>query len=111
METKRALVYYDDKRAGVLKKTAFGYIFEYDKEYMETPGAKPISLSMPINQKRFESKNLLPFFDGLLPEGWLLDITSKTLKIDKENKFELLTRIGRDTIGAVSIVLDEDNKQ
>jgi serine/threonine-protein kinase HipA len=109
MATKTALVYYGGTKAGVLQQTPIGYIFEYDSEYAAMPGARPISLTMPIEQKRFEDKNLFPFFDGLLPEGWLLDITSKTLKIDKQDKFELLLHIGKDTIGAVSIIPEEEN--
>ena len=110
MDSKKALVYYNGKRAGVLQKTAAGYIFEYDQAYPATPGAKPVSLAMPLNQGRFEAAKLFPFFEGLLPEGWLLDITTKTLKIDKEDKFELLLHVGRDTIGAVSIIQEEEVK-
>ncbi|HAH32299.1 MAG TPA: phosphatidylinositol kinase [Elusimicrobia bacterium] len=108
METKRALIYYNGKKAGVLEKNTSGYIFEYDKEYVATPEAKPISLVMPLNTGKFEAVKLFPFFEGLLPEGWLLDITSKALKIDKDNKFELLLHVGKDTIGAISIISEGD---
>lgn len=108
MNTRTAIVYYSGKKAGVLQQTATGYVFEYDPAYIATPGARPISLAMPMEQKRFEAQNLFPFFEGLLPEGWLLDITSKALKIDKHDKFELLLHIGKDTIGAVSIVPEEE---
>jgi len=111
MESKKALVYYNGAKAGVLQKNAMGYAFEYDAAYVLTPGAKPVSLAMPLNQGRFEGKKLFPFFEGLLPEGWLLNITSKTLKIDKDDKFELLLHIGKDTIGAISIVPEEEVKE
>jgi len=111
MEPKKASVYYNGKKAGVLQRTAAGYIFEYDQEYAAAPGARPVSLAMPLNQRKFEAVKLFPFFEGLLPEGWLLKITSKALKIDKENKFELLLHIGGDTIGAVSIIPDKDVKE
>ncbi|MCG2726616.1 MAG: HipA N-terminal domain-containing protein [Elusimicrobia bacterium] len=92
----------------MLKKTDTGYVFEYLPEYISVPDAKPISLSMPIREKKFESARLFPFFEGLLPEGWLLDITSKTLKINKKDKFEMLLHVGRDTIGAVSVIPQEE---
>jgi|SRR3989339_1414029 len=111
MGYKKALVYYNGKKAGVLQKNVAGYVFEYDPVYAATPGAKPISLAMPLNKKIFEAAKLFPFFEGLLPEGWLLNITSKTLKIDKDDKFELLLHIGKDTIGAISIIPEEDLKQ
>jgi len=108
MESKTALVYYNGIKAGVLQNTPAGYVFEYDKQYAASPGARPVSLAMPL---RFEAPKLFPFFEGLLPEGWLLDITSKALKIDKQDQFELLLHIGKDTIGAVSIVPEEELKQ
>lgn len=106
---KSALVYYDGKMAGLIKKTEEGYVFEYAQEYINSPEAIPISLTMPLEKKKFESTKLFPFFDGLLPEGWLLNITSRALKIDKEDKFELLLHIGKDTIGAISIIPQEED--
>lgn len=111
MEPRNAFVYYNGAKAGVLQKNSAGYVFEYDTAYVLTPGARPVSLALPLNKGRFESSKLFPFFEGLLPEGWLLNITSKTLKIDKNDKFELLLHIGKDTIGAVSIVPEEDVKE
>ena len=111
MESKKALVYYNGVKAGTLQKNAAGYVFEYDPAYAGTPGAKPVSLAMPLSKGRFEAAKLFPFFEGLLPEGWLLNITSKTLKIDKDDKFELLLHVGKDTIGAVSIIPEEDSKE
>ena len=66
-------------------------------------------MSFPLASKKFESKTLFPFFEGLLPEGWLLGITSKALKIDENDKFELLLHVGKDTIGAVSVIAEENN--
>ena len=108
MPLKIALVYYKDKLAGTLKKTDTGYVFEYLPAYISAPDSKSISLSMPIREKKYESARLFPFFEGLLPEGWLLDITSKTLKINKKDEFEMLLHVGRDTIGAVSIIPQEE---
>ena len=111
MEYKKAAVYYNGTKAGELQKNATGYVFEYDPVYAATPGSNPISLAMPLNKGRFESAKLFPFFEGLLPEGWLLNITSKALKIDNEDKFELLLHVGKDTIGAISIIPEEDIKE
>ena len=106
---KSALVYYDGKMAGLITKTEDGYVFEYAQEYVNSPDARPVSLTMPLQKEKFESHILFPFFDGLLPEGWLLNLTSRALKIDKEDKFELLLHIGKDTIGAISIIPKEDD--
>ena len=111
MESKKALVYYNGVKAGVLQKKAAGYVFEYDQAYAVSPGAKPVSLAMPLKKVKFEAAKLFPFFEGLLPEGWLLNITSKALKIDKDDKFELLLHIGKDTVGAISVIPEEDAKE
>lgn len=98
-----AAVYYRERKAGVLTKTSAGYEFVYDPAYLADPAAQPISLSMPLRDEKYESSRLFSFFDGLLPEGWLLDLISATAKIDKNDKFRLLLHTGRDPIGAVSI--------
>ncbi len=109
MKNQRALIYYGNKKAGVLWNTDDSYIFEYNAEYISDSQSRPISLSFPLEVKKFQSKTLFPFFEGLLPEGWLLHVTSKALKIDENNKFELLLHVGKDTIGAVSIIAEENN--
>ncbi|MGH2620663.1 MAG: HipA N-terminal domain-containing protein [Anaerolineales bacterium] len=102
-EPRHAAVYYRDRRAGILTKSAAGFEFDYDPSYLLDPAARPISLSMPLQAEKYVSAKLFSFFDGLLPEGWLLDLISMTAKIDKNDKFRLLLHTGRDPIGAVSI--------
>jgi serine/threonine-protein kinase HipA len=99
----RAMVFYKDKKAGLLIKREGSFEFEYDSAYLNDSGSKPISLSMPLEQKRFFSKNLFSFFENLLPEGFLLEMTVSKLKIDKNDKYNLLLHVGADTVGAVSI--------
>ena len=105
MENKeeRALVFYGDIEAGELVKTSSGYEFSYAPEYLRDLDAMPISLAMPLSPKKYVSPNLFPFFDGLLPEGWLLELTCTSAKIDKNDKFRLLLHTGKDPIGAISI--------
>lgn len=111
-KTKQAvLVYYGKDRAGRLCKNpegpGSGYEFEYDAAYLQKPGARPISLGMPLQKEKYTSKILFPFFQGLLPEGWLLELTSQTLKIDPDDKFGLLLHTGSDTVGAVTVRPEE----
>lgn len=112
MENKeeRALVFYGDKEAGELVKKPGGYQFAYKPDYLRDPEAMPISLAMPLIPNAYVSPTLFPFFDGLLPEGWLLDLTCKSAKIDKDDKFHLLLHVGKEPIGAVSVrPVDEEN--
>ncbi len=108
MRLNHAEVFYRDKRAGELRKTDEGFEFSYDGAYLSSPGALPISLSLPLRAEKYESKILFPFFVGLLPEGWLLDLICAAAKIDKNDKFGLLLHTGQDPIGAVSVVAAED---
>ena len=111
MENRRnkADVYLWDKKAGLLERTDKGYRFTYYRSYLSSQNAQPVSLSLPLTEKAYESESLFPFFFGLIPEGWLLDLTSKTLKIDPENAFDILLATCRDCIGAVKVIpVDEE---
>lgn len=103
MNEERAIVYYGDKEAGELTKKPGGFEFAYRREYLGDPDSMPISLAMPLTEEKYESSVLFPFFDGLLPEGWLLDLTCTAAKIDKTDKFHLLLHTGKDPVGAVSV--------
>ena len=56
-----------------------------------------------MQEERYTSKTLFSFFDGLIPEGWLLDIVSRNWKIDQKDRFGLLLVACKDGIGNVSI--------
>ncbi len=90
--------------AGELYKTVDGrFIFTYDDEYLRSNNPS-ISLSLPKKEKSFESSDLFPFFDGLIPEGWLLNLASTELRLNPlSDRFELLASLCNDTIGAVHI--------
>jgi len=62
-----------------------------------------ISLTLPLSENPYHNKVLFPFFDGLIPEGWLLDIGEKYWKLNPNDRFELLINLCIDTIGAVSV--------
>ena len=102
--SNRAAVYYNDIKAGILTRKEKVYVFEYDTEYRNAASARPISLTMPLVEKKFVSERLFPFFDNLLPEGFLLEVTVSKLKIDKNDRFRLLINVGADVSGAVTVV-------
>ncbi len=104
----KGVVYLRDKKAGLIERTDSGYRFTYDQEYLSVMEAQPVSLTLPLREEPYESEALFPFFLGLIPEGWLLDITSRTLKIDPENSFEILLATGGDCIGAVTVIPESD---
>lgn len=108
---RQAKIYYQDRLAGYLVEGDGGYTFKYEEEYWTSDQAKPVSLTLPISGDPYHSNVLFPFFDGLIPEGWLLEIGEKHWKLNPKDRFELLINLCKDTIGAVSVHLveaDED---
>ena len=101
---RQAEVYYKDNLAGILTEGENGYEFQYLAEYLASDGAKPISLTLPLNEKPFVSNVLFPFFDGLIPEGWLLDVALRNTDISILDRMSLLLLCCKDCIGAVSVV-------
>jgi len=92
-----------DNLAGVLTEDDEGYHFKYNDDYLENENSEPISLTLPLTQSKYDSKVLFPFFDGLIPEGWLLDIAEKNWKIDNRDRMGILLVTCKDCIGAVSV--------
>lgn len=103
MKPKQADIFFHNRKAGRLARDANGYCFQYDPDYLKLTDARPVSLTLPLTPKPFKSDILFPFFAGLLPEGWFLDITCRVLKIDPTNTFDLLLASCGDCIGAVSV--------
>ncbi|MBQ4650321.1 MAG: HipA N-terminal domain-containing protein [Firmicutes bacterium] len=100
---RTAYVYVRNIFAGTLKETDAGYSFKYDSGYLQAEGSTAVSLTLPIQEEEYTSKTLFAFFDGLIPEGWLLDIVSHNWKINPKDRFGLLLVACKDPIGNVSI--------
>ena len=106
---RQARIYMHDIFAGRLTEDETGFSFSYVPDYLARPDARPISLTLPLSDRVFHDKRLFPFFDGLVPEGWLLDIVGNTWKIDPRDRMGLLLTCCRDCIGAVSVFPDGDS--
>jgi len=100
---RQAKIFYQDQLAGYLIEGDSGYSFTYLNEYLQSVDPKPISLALPLSEYPYHSNVLFPFFDGLIPEGWLLDIGEKHWKLNPRDRFELLVNLCKDAIGAVSV--------
>ena len=100
---RNAYVYVRDTIAGTLKETDAGYSFVYDSEYLAGEASTAVSLTLPMQAEEYTSKTLFPFFDGLIPEGWLLNIVTENWKIEPKDRFGLLLVACKDPIGNVRI--------
>ncbi len=103
---RKGYVYVRNIFAGIICETDEGYSFTYDKNYIKSEEASAVSLTLPITEETYNSKTLFPFFDGIIPEGWLLKVVSKNWKISTEDRFGLLLIACKDSIGNVSVRSD-----
>ena len=101
---KQAKVCVNNMPAGILTEDDMGYEFRYDINYLKSDDAVAVSLTLPLTDKPYRDKVLFPFFDGLIPEGWLLDIAEQSWKISARDRFSLLLACCKDCIGAVSVI-------
>lgn len=103
-EYRSAKIFVRDIYAGLLRETDYGYSFKYDNDYLLSDNASPVSLTLPLQKEEHISKTLFSFFDGLIPEGWLLDVVCKNWKINNRDRFGILLVACKDPIGNVSIM-------
>lgn len=102
MANRIAEVYIRNKFAGILKETDDGYSFLYDEDYLNKYNS-PVSLTLPLRKEEYVSNTLFPFFDGLIPEGFLFDVATNNWKINPSDRFGILLLTSKDTIGDVSL--------
>lgn len=100
---RKAEIKIHDKTAGELTQDENGYHFMYDQHYLKSDDPQPVSLTLPLQQDPFNSQVLFPFFDGLIPEGWLLDIAERNWKLNPRDRMGLLLACCKDCIGTVSV--------
>ncbi len=100
---RKAAIKIDDHIAGWLTQDDQGFYFVYDQNYVAQPNVRPVSLTLPLQEAAFRSNVLFPFFDGLIPEGWLLDIAEENWKLNPRDRMGLLLACCKDCIGAVSV--------
>lgn len=110
---RQGKVFYKDHFSGIITETNDGeYVFQYDGDYIENYPDKFITFSMPVIDKPYKDKRLFAFFEGLIPEGWLLDVASENWKINQNDRMGLLLACCQNCIGAVSVkpIINEDGE-
>lgn len=100
---RKAEIKLYDLTAGWLTEDENGYHFVYDPDFLNMEQPEPVSLTLPLRPEPYTDKVLFPFFDGLIPEGWLLDIAEKNWKLNPRDRMGLLLACCKDSIGAVSV--------
>lgn len=100
---KKGLVFKKEKLSGIVWEDENGYHFQYEKLYLQNPVYGAVSRTLPLRSEEFVDKNMLPFFDGLIPEGWLLQIAIDNWKLNPRDRMTLLLTLCKDCIGDISI--------
>lgn len=98
---KSARIFMKDKLAGILQEIEPGKKYRF--EYLEGYTGEPISLTMPTDVSVYEFDKFPGFFDGLLPEGVMLDGLLRQKKIDADDMFSQLIAVGGELVGAVTV--------
>lgn len=102
---RRAVVQIDGTRVGTLSELPGGATrFAYDPDNLTR--AEPLALAptLPVRAEPYDSPGLHPILEGLLPQGWLLDLDLRKYALRPSDQFGLLLATGRDTIGAIEII-------
>lgn len=97
---RTARIYMHSKPAGILEEIDPGRLYRFS--YLEEYDGEPISLTMPVRETPYEFDGFPPFFDGLLPEGAMLEGLLRQMKIDRKDMFSQLLAVGREMVGAVT---------
>jgi serine/threonine-protein kinase HipA len=100
---RKAEVRVEEVTAGWLTQDENGYHFAYDRAYLHSDKPHAVSLTLQLQTEAYSSKTLFPIFDGLIPEGWLLDVAERNWKLNPRDRMGLLLSCCRDCIGAVSV--------
>ena len=101
---RTAEIFYDDTLAGILTETNEGhFIFQYNEKYVFENPDQFLTFGMPVTKYPYQDKHLFSFFEGLIPEGWLLDIAKTHHKINPNDRMGLLLACCQNCIGAVSV--------
>lgn len=102
---RRGRVLFGDIAAGEIEERPDGaVVFRYLPQYLSRPDAEQVSLTLPLSPEPVETIGLHPFFDGLVPEGWLLDVATRNWKLDPRDRVGLLLNLCSECIGAVRVL-------
>lgn len=98
---KRAKVFVNGILAGEIQEIERGKKYRFI--YLENYKGPSVSLEMPLTQLTYEYDRFPPFFEGLLPEGMMLDGLLRQTKLDRNDLLGQLIAVGGDLVGNVTV--------
>ncbi|MFN5983581.1 MAG: HipA N-terminal domain-containing protein [Fluviicola sp.] len=107
---KKGIVLKKESEIGRIWEDENGFHFQYNETYLIYPKYGEVSRTLPLRNEVYSDKTILPFFDGLIPEGWFLQLAIENWKLDSRDRMSLLLTLCKDCIGDISIIKDETNE-
>jgi serine/threonine-protein kinase HipA len=106
----KLVTWMNNERVGELIKQPNGaHTFHYAREWMDSRHARPLSLSLPLQFGQITSDAVFNFFDNLLPDSPVVrDRIVKRYHARSKQPFDLLAEIGRDSVGAVTLLAENE---
>ena len=98
---KKAKVLVDGIHAGEIQEIERGKVYRF--VYLESYKGASVSLEMPLLQLVYEYDKFPPFFEGLLPEGMMLEGLLRHTKIDRSDLMGQIIAVGGDLVGNVTV--------
>src|SRR6202022_849112 len=96
-------MFFEQRLVGMIDVDKHGPAFTYDPKWIALRGAFPVSLTMPLRPERIPPETFLPWAANLLPESEQLRTLGQLLGMARSDVIGLLSAIGGDTAGALSI--------
>ena len=92
-------------RVGELVKLQSGALqFRYADEWLKSPFARSLSLSLPLSKKAYEGDVLFNFLDNLLPDNEAIRAKMQArFHTATIQPFDLLAAVGKDCVGAIQL--------
>ncbi len=106
----KLVTWMNNQRVGELTKLANGaHTFKYAPEWLASRYARPLSLSLPLQRGNITSDAVFNFFDNLLPDSPIVrNRIVKRYHAKSRQPFDLLSEIGRDSVGAVTLIPEDE---
>lgn len=83
--------------------------FTYADEYLSDSESRPISISLPLDEKTFDAVRTKKYFDGLLPEGFTRRCVAEWMHTEEKDYLSILSGLGRECLGAIKIISESEN--
>lgn len=105
MRTQTLTVAMNGDVVGTLYRDGSGAMsFQYVPEWLSEPGARAISLSLPLQHSRIRGKEVFNFFSNLLPDSEVIIARMQArFHVETAHPFDLLASVGRDCVGAIQL--------